>query len=208
MQNFTKISWQPVKKSTSIQIMLNVTLFKYRLREQQIAGLFDRCPSFSCGPAYGRSQEMITDLPCLIQLLDHETGQHKQCPTDLCREYWTFPWKSLIIQKTPQSQQIDPAQSLTSLKTQMHKTCFTGTGMMGKSWNKNMDNIVWKQRLVLMPCHDFDLLFVFFTGTEFPVTTDLKKGVWMSRRGGRKNRKGKKKGKEKQKEKQSLFKSS
>lgn len=41
-----------------------------------------------------------------------------------------------------------------------------------------MDNITWKQRLVLKPYHDFYfyLLFAFFTGTQFPVTTYLQKG--------------------------------
>lgn len=75
--------------------MLNVTLFiPYRLREQ-MGGCLNRCPSFSCGAVYGRSQEMITDLPRLMQLLNHRTGQHKECPTDLCRDCWT----NLITQK-------------------------------------------------------------------------------------------------------------
>lgn len=74
--------------------------------------------------------------------------------------------------------------------------------MTDKSWNKNMDNISQKQRLVLKPYNDFYFdLFFFSTGTEFPVTTDRRKrSMDVKNRGKEKReRKGKKKGKGKTK---------
>lgn len=78
--------------------------------------------------------------------------------------------------------------------------------MTDKSWNKNMDNVSQKQRLVLKPYHDFYFdLFFFSTGTEFPVTTDRqKRSMDVKNRG---KEKGERKNK-RRKETKSLFKSS
>lgn len=65
--------------------------------------------------------------------------------------------------------------------------------MTGKSWNKNMDNIAWKQRLVLKPCHDFYFI-CFSTGTEFPVLTDLQKGGMNAKKRGKEKWERKEKG--------------
>lgn len=76
--------------------------------------------------------------------------------------------------------------------------------MTDKSWNKDMDNISQKQRLVLKPYHDFYFDLFFFPLALNSQSQQIgEKGVQTSRTGGRKKGKGKerKRGKEKQKEK-------